>query len=86
MQGRATVSLGGKTIHVRETARGMGLDPSTVSKILSGAQDPDRLRVDRASLFVRYLEFPSIEDFVGAVKARRDGREDALPLTTSRRA
>lgn len=75
MQGQGTVSLGGRTIRVRESARDLGMDPSTLSKILNSTRAVDSIRVGTAAKLAAYFQFPSVDAFARAVKARRDGRE-----------
>ena len=65
------VTLGGRDIWLRRTASELGLDPSYLSKVLSGAKDFDTISVGIASRIATVLEFSTIEDLKAAIEARR---------------
>lgn len=85
MSGRATISVGGKPIKVRESARELDLDPATLSKILNGTRDPEKLRAGTAIRLASYFEFRTVQHFIDAVKARRDGW-DGVPTAAQSRS
>lgn len=92
MRGKATIVLGGKTIRLREAARELEMDPSPLSKILSGQRRPDSIRLGTMQRLARHFKFRSVDTFIEAVKARR-AEGDALlahgpergPAASSRR-
>jgi hypothetical protein len=92
---REMVQLGGRVIPLRQSARDLGMAPSYLSKVLSGKRDIESVRVGLVQQMAVLFGFETMEDFLHAVKARRDALgcgvspdvsdEPGVTVTTSHR-
>lgn len=65
------VSLAGKDIWLRRSAKELGMNPTWLSKILSGKLSFDGIKVGTAMKIAALFEFESIEALRSAIQARQ---------------